>query len=498
MYHKIKTLRQRHSIRQCAALLGISVNTVRKYERMNLQEASDYLPKVKRCSQFDQAREFVVSYLENFPKISASKLYQKVVTQHPDISAKERAFRKWVAPIRSTISPKKQRRYEPIIDMQPGQQVQVDGGECWVQSSCIASEKFKVYFIAFVFSYSRMAYLYFQERPFKTNDFIKAHLAAFQFFGGIAKEYVYDQSKLVVIQEKYGEVVFNQQFHKFANRYQFLPKVCEGYDPESKGKVERFIRYTKENFLYGDYFVDIEAVRKAALVWLAETANSRLHDVTKQQPVKLFAEEYALLNRTLVSPQITNQRLVDKTGLFSYAGNKYSVPLAYHRKQVAVMQTEHTLQVFDTDSSCIIAEHQIPECKGHILKNPHHYQDLKKSIHTLEAEALSLWQACSGGAELVGRIKNDNPKIVRKQLKGLISLYKKYPPKLIEHCMPRLLQLPHIRVSLLESILEKEEKKQQIKQLEKQNEHRTTNGHSGTLTLDRPLEYYMNGEQNVE
>ena len=498
MYHKIKALRQRHSIRQCASLLGISVNTVRKYECMTLQEASDYLPKVKRSSQFDQAREFVVLYIENFPKISASKLYQKVVAQYPDIRAKERAFRKWVAPIRATISPKKQRHYEPIIDMQPGQQVQVDGGESWVQCSNIASEKFKVYFIAFVFSCSRMAYLYFQERPFKTTDFIKAHLAAFQFFGGIAREYVYDQSKLVVIQEKYGEVLFNQQFHEFANRYQFLPKVCEGYDPESKGKVERFIRYTKENFLYGDYFIDIEAIRKAALVWLAETANSRLHDATKQQPVKLFAEEYALLNRTLVSPQITNQRLVDKTGLLSYAGNKYSVPFNYQRQPVSVLQTGQTLRIYNLESGDEIAVHKIPANNVQVVKNTNHDRDMRKSIDDLEAEALKIWTGYPYGATLVERTKKENPKLARDQLKGLIQLSKKFPADLLQSCMPLVIQLPHMRVSLLESILEKEGKKQQIKQLEKQNEHHATNGSNGALTLDRPLEYYMNGGQHVE
>ena len=40
----------------------------------------------------------------------------------------------------------------------------------------------------------------------------------------------------MVITEKYREVFFNERFHQFALRYEFIPKVCEGYDPESKGE----------------------------------------------------------------------------------------------------------------------------------------------------------------------------------------------------------------------------------------------------------------------
>ena len=39
MYHQIKALRRHYSLRECADLLGISVNTVSKYDQMSLEEA---------------------------------------------------------------------------------------------------------------------------------------------------------------------------------------------------------------------------------------------------------------------------------------------------------------------------------------------------------------------------------------------------------------------------------------------------------------------------
>jgi len=50
------------------------------------------------------------------------------------------------------------------------------------------------------------------------------------------------RQSLVVIKEIYREVLFNHEFHQYANSIGFHPHVCEGYDPQSKGKVERCIQ----------------------------------------------------------------------------------------------------------------------------------------------------------------------------------------------------------------------------------------------------------------
>ena len=78
VYHRIKSLSEGHSMRECARRLGISINTVRKYAGMDLAEASDYLGKVKRSSQYDVARDFILDHLEQFPEMTATKLLRKV------------------------------------------------------------------------------------------------------------------------------------------------------------------------------------------------------------------------------------------------------------------------------------------------------------------------------------------------------------------------------------------------------------------------------------
>src|SRR3546814_18934328 len=65
--------------------------------------------------------------------------------------------------------------------------------------------------------------------------------------GGTPEECVYDQTKLVVLSEQYRELTVNQRFHEFATTAGFRLYACEGYDPESKGKVEAGVKYVKQD-----------------------------------------------------------------------------------------------------------------------------------------------------------------------------------------------------------------------------------------------------------
>jgi transposase len=382
VYHQIQSMKEEHTVRDCARKLGVSVNTVRKYAKMDLQEAASYMDKVKRGSQYDVAREFIEQYLSVFPQITATKLLRKVKARYPEISGKVRGFRKYLLPLRQEVKEGEFRHYAPVLDMQPGVQVQVDIGE---EDICrnAGGEGFKSYFVSFVFSYSRKGFVSFRGHCYDTDSFIEAHEQAFEYFGGIAEEYVYDQSRLVVIEERYREVFFNERFQHFALKHGFRIRICEGYDPQSKGKVERFIGYVKSDFLYGDYFADVAALNERGREWLEGVANVRLHSVTGRRPSEMFEEERALL-RAFISRK-RQRRYADKTGLISYQGNKYSVPYPYQRCELEVEESEGYLKLFDPHQDAEIARHRLSAQRGKIIKNNNHYRDYRKSIEDIRS-----------------------------------------------------------------------------------------------------------------
>jgi transposase len=96
--------------------------------------------------------------------------------------------------------------------MIPGEQCQVDGGE--MRRILIGGMESTVYFMVFVLSYSRLMHVSVSARPIDTETLIRQHDAAFRYFGGMPQECVYDQTKLVVVNETFRELSLNQRFHQ--------------------------------------------------------------------------------------------------------------------------------------------------------------------------------------------------------------------------------------------------------------------------------------------
>jgi len=94
-----------------------------------------------------------------------------------------------------------------------------------------------VYLMVFVLSYSRLMYVTASPRPIDTDELIGMHDAAFRYFDGCPRECVYDQTKLVVIDETYRELSLNERFARYAPTVGFHIHACEGYDPAFAGRA---------------------------------------------------------------------------------------------------------------------------------------------------------------------------------------------------------------------------------------------------------------------
>jgi hypothetical protein len=175
--------------------------------------------------------------------------------------------------------------------------------------------------------------------PIDTETLIRQHDAAFRYFGGRPAERVYDQAKLVVIHERFRELTLNQRFHQCATAAGFTIRACEGYDPESQGKVEAGVKYVKYNGLYGEAFASWQDLEQTLADWLDQTANQRRHGSTGQLPRALCDREEKARMQPYLTPSCVDDaqttvvtRKADKTGLIAWQSNKYPVPMAYQNK----------------------------------------------------------------------------------------------------------------------------------------------------------------------
>ena len=459
MYNKIKSKQGITSVRKTAEKVKVSPGTVQKYFKMDLSEASERLlrPIRDRKSQFEESLPYIEEVLGVHSDIPAVVLLRKIKERYPHINGKVRAFRNFLKPYQEMYKDIRPRYFHPVKTNKADSQVQVDIGEISIDYSDFRFNN-KIYFVVFVFSYSRMMYISYQDRSYRTDDFIKAHLEAFRFFGGIAKEFVYDQTKLVVISEKFREVFFNEKFYQFALKNQFTPIVCEGYDPESKGKVERAIGYVKSSFLSCEDFDNLEDIRRQSLQWLSEVANCRIHGTTGRRPDEMFEEEKSYLNSELYIQNSSVQVCVDKTNLINFKGNKYSVPYIYQCKKVSINNHNGRLYCYDIVTGKQIAEHEICHEKYQIITDPSHYISPEEKMLKTEQQVKDAFSKNSIEplfvSSLIQRIKEDNHNFARYQLIGLISLAYKYPKPCWQKIEKVIFELPKVKISVLTRLLD--------------------------------------------
>src|SRR5690606_41743958 len=70
--------------------------------------------------------------------------------------------------------------------------------------------------------------------------------------------------------------VYTLSLHDALPIFGIVPKVCRVRRPQTKGKVERAVRFVKENFLPGRTFVDLGDLNAQARTWCDEK-NRRVH-----------------------------------------------------------------------------------------------------------------------------------------------------------------------------------------------------------------------------
>jgi len=460
MIHKIKALYDEgngSSIRAISEQLKLSRNTVRKYLRMDEEEIAIQQDQCERYKELDKYRDYIVHLLQTYPRLSAIKVKRKLREKMGEIKVSNRSMRRYVQQLKETITSRQQRYYEPILNHVPGVQCQVDPGE--LRGVMIGGVETTVHFVVFVLSYSRLMYVGLSRNAIDTECFIKMHDAAFRYFGGRPEECVYDQTKLVVISEIFRELTLNHRFHQYATGAGFHIRACEGYDPESKGKVESGVKYVKQNALYGESFNDWHALGAYLTDWLNQVANVRIHATTGKQPqVHYDCEERPHMKPYLQPACLSMQkesvytRQADKTGLISWQGNKYSVPMIFQSAKVGVNAENGKLYITDLENCEIVAYHQLSFGKGQIIKNRDHYRD--KSLQIADYEKVI--QAQLGeklGQDLCQRLKLTSSVIYKDQLAGLKKLLAKQAQIPLE-LLAQLAKRTELKVSQIRDYLE--------------------------------------------
>jgi transposase len=130
--------------------------------------------------------------------------------------------------------------------------------------------------------------------PFFQQGFVDA----FEFFGGVPRIILHDNLRSGVL-ERVGSIVrFNDDFLDVCKHYLFEPRAVNVRRGNEKGKVERSIRYIRDNFFAGRTWTSISDLNAQVLEWCLTDSFERYWRRGETILVKeAFAEEKLKLNQ---------------------------------------------------------------------------------------------------------------------------------------------------------------------------------------------------------
>lgn len=424
MYSKIQSMKSEgFTQRKVAKRLELHRSTVRKYWDMTADEYQEAVLEPAKRSCLEQHKELILSWLRTYPEVTAAQIHDWLKDKY-HLELAENSVRRYVRILRIEYNLKpghNEREYEAMQDPPMGVQMQIDIGTIAVEN--IQARRYqKLYCIGFVLSHSRYKYGIWFSTPPDAKDMVNAIRACFEWMGGKPKELVFDQDRLIAVEENYGDIIYTKEFETFRQSEKLDIYLCRKADPPSKGRIEAVVKYFKYNFAryrqYSEHWVWNEEFEK----WLHRTGNAKKHSTTKKIPAEVFAIEQGYL--TPVSYEINNStdnilmRKIRKDNTIVYEGNRYTVPTGSFgvHEDVQLEIKDDELLIYAGFCDILLASHKICFEKGKLIQNSHHLRNKAQKIAVMIETVKVRFPKPELAGKFLDEIHTRKPRYIRDQV----------------------------------------------------------------------------------
>ena len=399
MYREIQAFK-RQGLAKAAIVKALELDpkTVAKYFGMEEESWRAYRREhLFRGKEFDRYRGEILEVYEanGFRKLQMASVYDYLEERYGALPANEQSLRNYIGYLLRTEALRLEetgRLYTKVPEMPFGKQMQLDFGQYRCRSGL------RLYIFAALLSASRYKYVIFQGRPFRTLDVIRLLLDAFDYFGGRPEELVIDQDRLMIVSENGGDIVCAKEFQQLVDEQEVRLWVCRKADPESKGKVENLVKFTKGNFLATRDFETVEEANARVLPWLARRANGKISQATRQIPAVVIEQERATLKplRSSIFRKDSllgrEERTVNEKATISVKACGYQLPLRYRGKTVEIYTTEEDLYVYDIVTGREIIAYRLALIPGQLVSSRTSLRENERTIEELRAAVAALFE----------------------------------------------------------------------------------------------------------
>lgn len=373
----VRLHRQGRGAREIARVLRMSPNTERLY-RQRLQEAGLYDGPVDELPSLDalqaavqpprtpaQERSSIEVWQAEIEALLAkghgpTGVHEVLCTRDATFDGSLSAVKRLCARLLRNRGPRPEDVAIPVVT-DAGEIAQVDFGYVGTLRDPATGRDRKAWVFVMVLGCSRhmFAKVAFDQT---LETWVRLHVEAFAFFGGVPAVVVPDNLKAAVVRAAF-EVddvsVLNRGYRELARHCGFVIDPTPPRSPEKKGKVERSVQYVKRSFFRRYDLVDIDDANAKLATWLVETAGRRIHGTTGQRPIEVFvAIEKAALRALPARPFVPvswHRATVGTNSHVAFDGAFWSVPWRHLEAKALLRTTAAQVEIYVDDR--LVATH---------------------------------------------------------------------------------------------------------------------------------------------
>lgn len=458
--------------------LGIDRKTVRRYVRAAeeggisrsepLPERSTLLERLLPLaqsteremparSQFEPFREEIVELVTRQTDPLKPKTAFEVVCIRHSVEASYSSFKRFIRGLAPELTG---RRTTCRIEVDPGDEIQIDYGYMGRLFDPAAGRQRNVYAFAGTLSHSRYKYL---EYVFTQNQrsFVASHVRMFAFFGGVSRWLTIDNLKSGVLKPDRYDPELNPLYRELADHYGTFIDPARVQRPRDKGKIERVVPLGRELFRKLKTLhpaIDLAELNRLALDWCRFENGHTIHGTTYEKPAEAFhdREQPALkaLRDTPFELATWKRVTVHPDQFIQFEKRTYSLPVRHVGRMLWARGTEKLLQIYDDDFR-LIKQHVRTEKRRHT-----DWGDFPEHVQTMfsdKAVVYVLRRAARIGPAMeayVRRVLEPHAKINLRKAQGLVDLADRYDRDDLEATAARALSERRYQLSDFKRLLQ--------------------------------------------
>jgi transposase len=408
-------------------------------------------------SDLDPYLGFIEDTLQRYPRLRATRVYEMIVSR--GYKGSVRQTRRAVKRLRPAPASEAYLRLKTL----PAEQGQVD----WASFGHVTVGRAKRSLSAFVMtlSWSRGIHVVFTLDQ-KQDNFLRGHVEAFEYFGGVPRVLLYDNLRSAVLSRVGDAICFHPRLLEFSGHYHFEPRPVAVARGNEKGRVERTIRFLRDRFFAARSFRDVDDLNEQFGKWRETWAHARpcpgQDDITVAEALDKEREKLMPLPDNRFGCESLHTVRSGKTPYIRFDLNDYSIPFELVRKPLTLVCSQKEVRILDEGKE--VACHVRSYDRRETVEDVRHVSALVEAKRSARQSRgmTRLFRAVPGAKTLLERVveRGQNLTSATRQLEGMLD---DYGARELEVAVAHVNERKLTATSAVAQLLEQERRKQRMK-----------------------------------